>query len=190
AWFPCRDPKKPRHTAGGAIDRKGGGTQPPARRPAATHRAKAGSPQLAAAQDDLDRILDHHDIAARGPVAGARPHGRGHLRHAHPPIAQKPMELNLTAATPSQPTDPRARLFHQGSVQQRPPFSRRRSPNRPNSKTASTLPSGTNHFHQGVSLYNSGQQRCVHVIAAKAGVHIPETGVLWTPTFVGVTRSS
>ncbi|MGE0120878.1 MAG: hypothetical protein AB7S71_19590, partial [Dongiaceae bacterium] len=33
-----------------------------------------------------------------------------------------------------------------------------------------TPPSATNHFHQGVSLHNSGQQRCVHVIAAFAGV--------------------
>src|SRR5262249_37086067 len=167
---PYLDIDKSEQAAGGGIDGNRRMNQNPPRRPATAHRPKAGSPQLPAARHDLGRILDHHNIAARSPLPGARSHARSHLRHAHPRIAQKSVELNLAAPLASQSPDARARLFHQGSMQQSPPFSRRRSPNRPSSNPVSTRPSLTNHLHQGVSLHNPGQPRCVHVIAAFAGM--------------------
>src|SRR5262245_9688882 len=129
--IPHLDIDKPKQTATGAIYRNHRMDQNTPGRSTASHRPKARRPQLTAAQCDLAGIMDHHDITARRSFAGARAHCRGHLHYTHPLVAQKPMELHLATALAGQSANAASLALHQRTVKLRPPFSRRRSPNRP-----------------------------------------------------------
>src|SRR4030088_890516 len=61
-----------------------------------------------------------------------------HLGHGHCRIVQKARQSDLARPVLTEPTNPYATptQFHQPSVQQRPPFSSRRSPNRPSVNSA------------------------------------------------------
>src|ERR1700722_4688399 len=76
-------------------------------------------------------VLNHDDLA----IANMRRRAPGrmarHLGDTYPVIAQKPRKPNLLGAVPCKTPDPWARSSNQGLMQRRPPFSSRRSPNRP-----------------------------------------------------------
>lgn len=93
-------------------------------------------------------VLDRQDMpprhqAPRHQAHGAGSSGRHHLRRCHPRVVQQPVQPNLAGTAAAQGPHPRpaARAnLQQPRQQEGPPFSSRRSPNRPSvrSITAST----------------------------------------------------
>jgi hypothetical protein len=85
---------------------------------------------------------------------------------------QKPREPDLAGSVLAQATHPHpaATQLHQTRVQEYPPFSRRRSPNRPRAISVIAYSSNRNHLAKGVRLQPSKQaqpnQRCVNVVEA------------------------
>jgi hypothetical protein len=169
AAVPDLDIDKPKQAAISCVHRNRRMHQNPARRPAAAHRPKTRPTDLTMAEHNFARVLDHHHIAGSHTLARACPNRRRHLRDAHPPIAQKSMELNLAPPASGQPANARAGRRHQCTVQQHPPFSRRQSPNRPSSKAISINTSITIPRH-GVTPPPWGQPRCVNMLATFVGV--------------------
>src|ERR1700754_3168935 len=86
-----------------------------------------------ATQDQFTGVLNNDDVATANTLS--RPRGRmaRHLRNAHPPVAQKTREPDLVRSLPGKTSNERTRPSNQGRMQHGPPFSRRRSPNRPSS---------------------------------------------------------
>ena len=72
-------------------------------------------------------------MAARHKSSRARYGGGNHFDRRHSRIAQKPSKSNLAGPVAAEWADPNAGLtnLQQAFQQKRPPFSRRRSPNRP-----------------------------------------------------------
>jgi hypothetical protein len=89
-----------------------------------------------AAQDQLRRVLHDNDMPTGHPLPGQAPGMLRHLRRRYRPIVKKPAKLHLARPVPAKSTDTRARLCHQRRVQPGPPFSKRRSPNRPSPEIA------------------------------------------------------
>jgi hypothetical protein len=95
-----------------------------------------------------------------------------HLRKTYLLIAQKAAELNFPRPVPRKPSNTRAWPSNQRIVQRHPPFSRRRSPNRP-SPISSAIDQHSAQPTQAkrISLDRPLQQRCVHSIAGLRGEH-------------------
>jgi hypothetical protein len=97
------------------------------------HRVKIQTVELAIVSQRRG-VLDRQNMATSDQPRGSQP-GRGyHLLRRHPPIAQETRDADLaspiSANTPN--TDPRLTDADKAGQQTGPPFSRRRSPNRPN----------------------------------------------------------
>src|SRR6185437_5730818 len=83
------------------------------------------------AKEQLAGVLNHDDLAASNTLRRAAYRMASHLRYTYSFIAQKAGELNLPCPVSSKAPNAAAWTSNQGRMQQRPPFSRRRSPNRP-----------------------------------------------------------
>src|SRR5262249_7465418 len=84
-----------------------------------------------AAQDQFTSVLNNDDVTTANTLSRTRGRMARHLRNAHPAIAQKTREPDLVRSPPGKTSNERTRPPNQGSMQQGPPFSRRRSLNRP-----------------------------------------------------------
>src|SRR5580700_3812254 len=82
-------------------------------------------------------VLNHDDLAITNMRRRAPGRMARHLGDTYPLIAQKAREPNLLGAVPCKTPDPWARPSNQGLMQRCPPFSRRRSPNRPSPNSIS-----------------------------------------------------
>jgi hypothetical protein len=81
------------------------------------------------------------------------------------------VELHLPRPRTGQPADARTRPLHQRRVQQGPPFSSRKSPNPPTVKSPSiAIFSTADTPAQRFRPIDPRQERCVHTIAAFAGM--------------------
>src|ERR1700686_3472954 len=78
-------------------------------------------------------VLDRQDVTSLDQPSTALPGGRDHLVRSHPHVTQEPGKAHLASAIATHTAHTDARLAHtnQASQQAGPPFSRRRSPNRP-----------------------------------------------------------
>ncbi len=85
-----------------------------------------------ALRSDHRGILDRQNAPAPATPSRARRSRGRHLLHRHSLIAKEPGQTDLPGPAPAQPPHPNAPPAHlnQARVQERPPFSRRRSPNR------------------------------------------------------------
>src|SRR5205085_3591746 len=109
----------------------------------------------------------HHNVAA-GNARSRAGHGVAHhLVGRHRDIVQKAPKPHLLRPSAGKPPDTRAGPRNEGGMQGGPPFSSRRSPNRPSPHSIATSPSANQQLTHGITLANSRQQRCVHTIAAR-----------------------
>jgi hypothetical protein len=140
---------------------------------AASDRTKSPRPRFLASKHQLAAVLDRQHIAPRNQARGSRRSRLGHLGDRHSPVIQKARELYLARAIAlGQTAYARPRPRHQRSLQNGPPFSRRRSPNRPSPAVSQTnvieaLPRII--LPHGISLQRSPQSRCVHMTAEHPG---------------------
>ena len=88
-------------------------------------------PRPTAAQDQFRRVLHDNNMPTGCPLPGQTSGMQRYLFVRHRPIVKKPAKLHFARPTTAKTTDTRARPPHQRRVQPGPPFSRRRSPNRP-----------------------------------------------------------
>ena len=113
------------------LKRQGGVQQKPSQGSALANRTISAGTGARTSQRQLARILGHHDVAARSPTCREFDRVTNHRVGGHRRVAQETRELHLPRPPSAQPTDTATRLFNQGRMQDGPPFSRRRSPNRP-----------------------------------------------------------
>ena len=110
------------------------------------------------------RVLDREDMPSG--TAGRRPLGgfRQHLGAAHRLVAQKPGQPDLSRTAAAQPPHPQlaATRRHQAAQKKGPPFSRRRSPNRP---SRSSMPSSRRTQRQRIRHIQPLQCQCVNAVA-------------------------
>jgi len=87
------------------------------------------------------RVLDRQNVPARHQLGRARRRCLHHLGRGYPLVAQKPRDPHLAGAIATKRAHPNPRLSHrrQPIEQEQPPFSRRRSPNRPSPIVIATL---------------------------------------------------
>src|SRR3984893_1833497 len=85
-------------------------------------------------------ILNHNDLATDYTRRRARSRMARHLCNTYPFIAQKTREPNLLGPVPCKASNAGARTSNEGRMQRRPPFSRRRSPNRPSATSIDIKP--------------------------------------------------
>jgi hypothetical protein len=122
---------QPDHCAGCGVHGQSGVQQKAAQRTALSDHAIAVRLRPMASQCQLTRILDHHNITPGSPGSSALPGVARHLGGRYRMVAQEARELNLPRPCSRQPADTRAWPRHQRRMEGGPPFSRRRSPNRP-----------------------------------------------------------
>src|ERR1700722_16011510 len=84
-------------------------------------------------------------------------------------LAQEAPKPHLLRSPSRKPPDTRARTLNQGCMQSSPPFSRRRSPNRPSPNSIAIDCSANQSMTHGISRANCRQLRCVHTIAPTGG---------------------
>ncbi|BBB99519.1 hypothetical protein BE61_49660 [Bradyrhizobium elkanii USDA 61] len=97
------------------------------------HRVKAQTVEPAIVSQARG-VLYRQNMTSLDQPCGPQP-GRGHhLLRDHPPIAQETRDADLAGPIPTNTsnTDPRLTDADKAGQQTGPPFSRRRSPNRPN----------------------------------------------------------
>src|ERR1700688_703185 len=92
------------------------------------------------AKCQLAAILKHDDVATRYTRRPARRRLARHLCNTYPFIAQKTREPNLLGPVPCKASNAGAWTSNEGRMQRRPPFSRRRSPNRPSATSIDIKP--------------------------------------------------
>ncbi|RUL95951.1 hypothetical protein EFR84_33330 [Rhizobium chutanense] len=87
---------------------------------------------------DHRRILDGQNMSIRATAGSAQGRLLDHLLRIDGIIAQKPGQTDLSGPMPSKLAHPHALTgrLNQTRQQERPPFSRRRSPNRPRLKSS------------------------------------------------------
>ena len=120
------------------------------------------------------RVLDRQDIAPGAGGLGAPQRRRDHLLDRHRWIAQEPGDADLACPVPAEASHPDTAcpVRHQPRQQVGPPFSRRRSPNRPNAKS---IPPSL--FAEGITQTPHAQTRCVNVVGPRqAGAHRLQAG--------------
>ncbi len=137
--------------------------------PALADRTIAARPRASASQRQFGRVLNHHHIPTSNPRCRTRGCVAHHFPGGHAIVAQEAREPHLLRPSSCKSPDTRARPLNQRRVQSRPPFSRRRSPNRPSPNSMPTAPSANQHSTHGISPPNYRQPGCVHTIAAKRG---------------------
>src|SRR3974390_1150874 len=91
------------------------------------------------ANKQLAGVLNHDDLTAGNTVCRAcRRMGR-HFGDAYLLVTQQARKLHLACSIASKPSNARTWSSNQRLVQQGPPFSRRRSPNRPSPPISSII---------------------------------------------------
>ena len=104
-----------------------------------------------------------------------------HLLGAHIGVAQKAGQADLSSPVPTQTTNPQAMTggANQPIVQKDPPFSRRRSPNRPNeTSTIALSPTGCDPFEHGIKNQMTTQlEMCEYGSPLWGGSAAPADGV-------------
>src|SRR5450432_410604 len=123
----------------------------------------------AARRSDDRRVLDRQHMPAHATRPGARAGGGEHLLGRHRLVAQKTGQTNFPSPIPAQPThaNPIAARRDKAAMQKDPPFSRRRSPNRPSpSSSIANLP--TNQRRES-DFKNHRNRRCVNAVAHEGG---------------------
>lgn len=83
------------------------------------------------AKEQFAGILNDDDLSTGSTIRRARSRMARHLGDTYPFVAQKARELNFPRSVTSKTSNTRTGPSNQRLVKQRPPFSRRRSPNRP-----------------------------------------------------------
>jgi hypothetical protein len=108
------------------------------------HRMQVVSP--AALRADHRRVLDHQNIAALAALRRLPARLSRHLLRRHRAVAQKPRQPDFPGPIPAQTTDPQSTPPNRQQTGQQigPPFSSRRSPNRPSVNSISAAPSPIN----------------------------------------------
>src|SRR5450432_489500 len=128
----------------------------------------------AARRSDDRRVLDRQHMPAHATRPGARAGGGEHLLGRHRLVAQKTGQTNFPSPIPAQPThaNPIAARRDKAAMQKDPPFSRRRSPNRPSpSSSIANLP--TNQRRES-DFKNHRNRRCVNAVARMGGTCLYE----------------
>ena len=115
--------------------------QQSAQRSALADRSITARPRPPTSQRQFARVLGHHDVATRNPPCCAGGGVAHHLVGGHRMIAQQPREPHLLRPSSGKSPDTRARPLNQGRMKGGPPFSRRRSPNRPSPNSIVTAAS-------------------------------------------------
>ena len=110
-------------------------------------------------------VLDHNDVTPCNPRCSAFHRMANHLCGGHALIAQETREPHFLGALTGQSSDAGAGPLNQGGVKVGPPFSRRRSPNRPSPNGIAMATSANQHLLHGISWATVRQPRCVHTIA-------------------------
>ena len=143
--------------------------QKAARRATLANGAETSLPG-ASAQRHLAGILDHRNVAALTAEPRGLPRRPRHLSHRHLAVAQKPAKLNPLRPVLRNPPEAGARKPDHRLVQQGPPFSSRKSPNLPTAKLS--IPTSKTHVDETERIKPAPlrQERCVHMIAAFAGM--------------------
>src|SRR4051812_24987196 len=118
------------------------------------------------AKEQLAGILNHDDLAPSNTIRRAPSRMARHFSDTYPFVTQKARELNFPRSAPRKPSNTRARPSNQRLVQRRPPFSRRRSPNRPSPVSSGIDRPPQHRPGKRISLRWPLQQRCVHSIAS------------------------
>src|SRR6266481_61876 len=96
------------------------------------------------AKDKFAGVLNHDDLTTGNPYGRPRSRVARHLCDTYPVVAQKTREPNLPCSVPCEASDARTRPSNQRFVQKGPPFSRRRSPNRPSPISIDITPPSAN----------------------------------------------
>src|SRR5436190_15079609 len=130
---------------GRPINRQSNMQHQSANRPALADRPVAIRPRPPPAQVQFGRVLDHDNVASSHPRRRLAHSLAHHRAGGHRLIAQNTPELHLARSAASQPPHGARAPLKQGLVQQGPPFSRRRSPNRP-SPNSIAIATPTNHL--------------------------------------------
>src|SRR5204863_4151551 len=151
------------------LERHGRMQQQSAQGSALADRSIAVRPRPPTSQRQFAGILNDDNVASRRARGGARGRVTYHLAAGHGAIAQEAREPYLLGATSGEPPDLTAGPLDKRSVEVGPPFSRRRSPNRPSPNSLVMAPPENHRPTQGISPANVGQSRCVHPTAAFAG---------------------
>ena len=113
------------------LQRQCGMQQQSAQRAAFADRPKSVGARSPASQGQLAGVLDHDNVAAGNAGCRARHRLAKHLLWGHRSIVQKASKPHLLRPVTPEPADTTARLADKGCMKRSPPFSRRRSPNRP-----------------------------------------------------------
>jgi len=123
----------------------------------------------AASGTDHGGVLDRQHMAARAPLRRAAGSLGRHRLGRHRLVAQQPGQTDLPGPIASKPTDPNPSPSrrHQTGMQEGPPFSRRRSPNRP-SVTSDIVCSGQFSTRESDSPVPT-KRRCVNAVAPSMG---------------------
>jgi len=126
--------------------------QQSAQRSALANRPITVRPCPPTSQRQFAGILNHDDVAPGDTCARARDRMAHHLANRHGAIVQKTPEPHLLRPTSGKSPDPTAGPLNQGSVERDPPFSRRRSPNRPSPNSIDMPPLRESTSIHGISL--------------------------------------
>ena len=112
----------------------------------------------AAPRADHRRILNGQHVTPPATRPRARPRDLDHLAWRHCLAAQKPGQLDLSPPRAPQSANPHraTRRRHETPQQKGPPFSRRRSPNRPSDKSRIPFPSESTRENQSLAQDANG----------------------------------
>src|SRR6185503_3871586 len=143
---------------------------------ASPDRAKAFLLASLASERHFRCVLNNNHLAANHTLRRLRRSGSRHLLRRHSLIVQEALELNLPSSPTSQSTNVGARPFHEGLMQQGPPFCSRRSPNRLRPKSiplvsaTEVMTLSPNHrCTQRIKHEPGAQPECVHTRAFSRG---------------------
>jgi hypothetical protein len=101
------------------------------------------------AKDQFAGVLNHDNLTTGNPHRRPRSHVARHLGDTYLFVAQKTSEPHLLGSVPCKASNARARTANEGRMQRRPPFSRRRSPNRPSPISIDIRPPSANPIPTG-----------------------------------------
>ncbi len=132
-------------------------------------RTKAVLARPPAAQLQFAGVLNNDNITTCNPRRGPSRRVLHHLIGSHCAIAQKAGKPHLLGSLPAKPSDTRTWPRHQRGMQRDPPFSRRRSPNRPSPNSIAIFISANHSQIHGISPRHPRQPQCVNAIALKRG---------------------
>ncbi len=118
-------------------------------------------------------VLNGEHVPADHLGAGARPGRSHHLVSCHLGIVQKPPNPHLAGATAAQPpdADALAAMRDKPLKQERPPFSRRSSPNSPSVSSIPASRARITAIGSQVDSHRASAKRCVNIVGLDPRVH-------------------